>query len=125
MRTPPQLKELVSRVPETSAFTKRHGQLLNLVTSNFDEKMMSVLFQFFDPKHHYFTFLEYQLVPTMEDFSQLLNIPILDQVPFTGLEEVLKPEVIASTLHLKRTDVISNWETRSGVKGFLAKFLIE
>ena len=78
VKIPPQLKELVSRVPETSAFTKRHGQLLNLVTSNFDEKTMSVLFQFFDPKHHCFTFPDYQLVPTLEEFSQLLDIPILE-----------------------------------------------
>ena len=61
----------------------------------------------------------------MEDFSQLLNLPILDQVPFTGFEEVPKPEVIASALHLKRADMVSNWETQSGVEGFLAKFLID
>ena len=78
VKIPSQLKELVSRVSETSAFTKRHGRLLNLVTSNFDEKMMSVLFQFFDPKHHCFTFPDYQLVPTLEEFSQLLDIPILE-----------------------------------------------
>ena len=91
MKIPSQLKELVSKVSETSAFTKRHGRLLNLVTSNFDEKMMSVLFQFFDPKHHCFTFPDYQLVPTLEEFSQILDIPILEKLPFTGLEEVPKP----------------------------------
>ena len=41
------------------------------------------------------------------------------------MEEVPKPEVIASALHLKQVYVVSNWETRSGVKGFLAKFLIK
>ena len=125
MKISSQLKELASRVSETSVFTKRHGQLLNLVTSNFDEKMMSVLFQFFDPKHHCFTFPDYQLVPTMEEFSQLLDIPILEQLLFTGLEEVPKLKFIASALHLKRADVVSNWETRIRVKGFLAKFLID
>ena len=125
MKIPSQLKKIVSRVSETSTFIKRHGQLLSLVTSNIDEQMMSVLFQFFDPKHHGFTFPDYQLVPTLEEFSQLLGISILEQVPFTGIEEVPKPEVISSALHLKRADMVSNWETRSGVKGFLAKFLID
>ena len=69
---------------------------------------MSVLFQFFDPKHHYFTFLDYQLVPIMEEFSKLLRVPILDQIPFTGLEQVPKPEDIAAALHLKRSDIVSN-----------------
>ena len=86
---------------------------------------MGVLFQFFDPKHHCFTFPDYQLVPTLEEFSQLLDIPILEQFPFTILEEVPKPEVIASTLHLKWADMVSNWETRSRVKGFIAFFMID
>ncbi|CAI8619292.1 unnamed protein product [Vicia faba] len=87
--------------------------------------MMSVLFQFFDPLHHCFTFPDYLLVPTLEEFSDLLGISILEQTPFTGLEEVPRPEDISSALHLKRADIVSNWETRSGVKGFLAKFLMD
>ena len=69
VRIPPQLKELALRIPENSPFTEKHGRLLNLVTSNTDEDMMKVLFQFFDPLHHCFTFLDYQLVPTLEEFS--------------------------------------------------------
>ena len=61
----------------------------------------------------------------MEEFSQLLGLLILDHTPFTGLEEAPNPEVIAAALHLKRSDIISNWEMRSGVKGFLAKFMFE
>ena len=61
----------------------------------------------------------------MEEFSQLLGVPILDQIPFTGLEEVPRPEVIAKALHLKSFDIVANWETRSRVKGFLAQFLME
>ena len=78
VKVPPQLKELVSRVPNDSPFTKKYGRLINLVTSNFEEDMVHVFFQFFDPKHHCFTFSDYQLVPTMEEFSQLLGVPILD-----------------------------------------------
>ena len=43
MRIPPQLKDLVSRVPEDSLFTKRHGQLLSLVTSIIEEEMIRCL----------------------------------------------------------------------------------
>ena len=50
---------------------------------------------------------------------------MLDQIPFTGLEETPKLEVISKALHLKRSDIVANWETRSGVEGFLAKFLLE
>ena len=95
VRIPPQLKELASRIPENSPFTERHGRLLNLVTSNTDEDMMKMLFQFFDPLHHCFIFPDYQLVPTLEEFSQLLRITILNQLPFNGTERYPNPEEIA------------------------------
>ena len=81
VRIPSQLKELASKIPEYSPFTERHGRLLNLVNSNIEEDMVKVLFQFFDPLHHCFTFPDYQLVPTLEEFSQLPRIPILHQLP--------------------------------------------
>ena len=100
VRIPPQLKELASRIPENSLFTERHGLLLNLVTSNIEEDMMKVLFQFFDPLHHCFTFPDYQLVPTLEEFSQLLRISILNQLPFNGTERNPSPEEVARALYL-------------------------
>ena len=87
--------------------------------------MMKVLFQFFDPLDHYFIFPDYQLVHTLEEFSQLLSIPILTQLPFNGTERDPKPEEIAQALHLHSSDVTTHWETRIGVKGFLVKFLFE
>ena len=111
VQIPAQLKDLASRISDTSSFIRRHGQLLSLVTSRFDEQMMSVLFQFFDHVHHCFTFPDYQLVPTLEEFSHLFGISILEQNPFTGMEETHIPEDIASTLHLKQADVVSNSET--------------
>ena len=65
------------------------------------------------------------MVPTLEEFCHLLGISILEQTPFTGWEIALRPEDVATTLHLTKADVMSNWETQSGVKGFLAKFLID
>ncbi|XP_058774389.1 uncharacterized protein LOC131648670 [Vicia villosa] len=59
----------------------------------------------------------------MKEFSDLLGIPVPDQLPFTGLEDTPKPETIADALHLKRSEITSNWETKNGVEGFLAKFL--
>src|ERR1051325_10972555 len=110
MGVPSQLKELVSEIPGHSQFIKRHGYLLDLVISGFEEDMMHVLFQFFDLKHHCFKFPDYQVVPTLEEFSKLLGIPILDQMPFTGSEKALRYKDIASGLHLKRSDIEVNWE---------------
>ena len=53
------------------------------------------------------------------------GVPVHDQISFTSLEGIPKPEVITEALHMKRADVTTNWETRSGVKGYLAMFLLE
>ena len=98
VRVPPQLKDLASRVPESSPFTERYGRILNLVTSNSDEEMIKVLLQFFDPLHHCFIFPDYQLVPTIEEFSQLLGVPIPNHLPFNGMERDPKPEEIAQAM---------------------------
>ena len=125
VRIPPQLKELASKIPEYSPFTKRHGRLLNLVNSNIEEDMVKVLFQFFYPLHHCFTLPDYQLVPTLEEFYQLLRIPILNKLPFNGTKREPTPEDVVQALHLQPSDIKGHWETRSGVKGFMAKFLFE
>ena len=108
MGIPSQLKELVSEIPDHVQFIKRHGYLLDLVTSGFEEDRMHVVFQFFEPKYHCFTFPDYQLVPTLEEFSKLLETPILIQIPFNGLEKVPRFEDIAAALHLKRSDIEAN-----------------
>ena len=55
-----------------------------------------------------------------KSFSTLHN-----QLPFNGTERDPKPEDISQALHLQQSDITTNWETRSGVKGFLDKFLFE
>ena len=96
-----------------------------MVTAKPDEELLKVLFQFFDPVHHCFTFPNYQLVPTMEEFSQLLGVPILYQLPFNGTEEYPKLEEISRALSLHRSDIVANWEARGSVQGILIKFLFE
>ena len=41
------------------------------------------------------------------------------------MERDPKPEDISQALHLQQSDVTTNWETRSRVKGFLTNFLFE
>ena len=99
VQPPALLTELVDRIPNTTSFIKRHGSLLGLVTSKWDQQLMSVLTQFYDPLYHCFTFQDFQLVPTLEEFSDLLGIPVLEQTTFTGWEKTLRLEEIAAALH--------------------------
>ena len=82
--------------------------MLSLVAIGFDEGLMSVLFQFLDPKHHCFTFPDYQLVATLEEFSKILGLSILEQIPFTSLEQDPTAEDVSIDFHLKPSDIESN-----------------
>ena len=60
------------------------------------EGILSTLVQIYDPMYHCFTFPDYQLMPTLEEYSYLLDLPITDRVRFTGLEP--KPHEISSLI---------------------------
>ena len=48
---------------------------------------------------------DYQLIPTLEEFSKLLGVPVLDQIPFNGLEKIPKSEEVAEALHMTKSDI--------------------
>ncbi|KAI5443958.1 hypothetical protein KIW84_012549 [Lathyrus oleraceus] len=42
-------------------------------------------------------------MPTLEEYAYLLGIHVSDKVPFSGLEEIPKSQVIVDALHLKKS----------------------
>ena len=83
-----ELRNLTSYVLDPLGFKARFGKLLPLLTTQVDEGLMSVLVQFYDPLYRCFTFPDFQLLPTLEEYAYLVGIPILDQLSFSGLERV-------------------------------------
>ena len=120
-----ELRKLGQDVTDPLGFTDRYGALLSLLSVQMKEGLLQTLIQFYDPVYHCFTFPDYQLMPTLEEYSQLLRIPIANTVPFSGSEKVPEPDVLAKILHLTESDIEKNFITRGGVRGFKSKFLIE
>src|ERR1044072_2704982 len=75
------LKELASLVEDPSDFRKRYGTLLTLLNANVDEGLLKTFVQFYDPVYRCFTFPDYQLMPTLEEFAHILGISVSDEVP--------------------------------------------
>src|SRR4030043_1013676 len=99
------LRELGSKVTDQVGFRNRHGNLLSILKIDVEEGILETLVQFYDPTYHCFTFPDYQLVPTLEEYSYWIGLPILHKIPFTGSEDDPKPAVIASSLHLETPEV--------------------
>ena len=54
-------------------FTRRYGDTLDLTKVEVQLDVVSSLIQFYDPPLRYFTFQDFQLAPTLEEFDKLLN----------------------------------------------------
>src|ERR1051325_6670360 len=87
------LKELASLVEDPSDFRKRYGALLTILNTNVDEGLLKTLVQFYDPVYHCFTFPDYQLMPSLEEYANILGISVSDKAPFNGLGAIPKPQV--------------------------------
>ncbi|KAI5445877.1 hypothetical protein KIW84_013921 [Lathyrus oleraceus] len=74
-----ELRNLTSYVLDPLDFKARYGKLLPLLTTQVDEGLMSTLAQLYDPLYHCFSFPDFQLLPTLEEYAHLMGIPILDQ----------------------------------------------
>src|SRR3954462_7250497 len=119
------LIELASSVQNPSNFRKSYGKLLPILNTHVGEGLLKTLVQYYDPVYRCFTFPDYQLVPTLEEYANLLGIPVSDKIPFNGLEAILKSHVIAASIHMKNFEVESNWTTKGNLPGLTSHFLIK
>ena len=119
------LNELASLVEDPSDFRKRYGTLLTLLNANVDEGLLKTFVQFYDPVYRCFTFPDYQLMPTLEEYAHILGISVSDKVPFNGLEAIPKSPVIATMTHLKKSEIDKNLTTKGKLLGLTSKFLME
>lgn len=82
------------------AFASEYGNILFFLHSGIDDQAINMLLQFYDPELRCFTFQDYQLAPTLEEYSSLLRIPIKEEVPFVSVPEDPDFQLIANTLYL-------------------------
>ncbi|KAI5412580.1 hypothetical protein KIW84_057299 [Lathyrus oleraceus] len=123
----PELKELrslTSYILDPLEFKARHGKLLSILATQVDEGMMSVLVKFYDPLYRCFTFLDFQLLPTLEEYAYLVGIPILDQLSFSGVERVPSSQEITDLLHIDESIIGADMTTKGGIQGLPSDFLI-
>ncbi|XP_050908742.1 uncharacterized protein LOC127122446 [Lathyrus oleraceus] len=61
----------------------------------------------------------------MEGYAYLFGVPVSDRVPFSGVEGILESRVVAEAIHLKKSDIDSNFTVKGCIKGLTLKFLLE
>lgn len=105
-------------------FRVEYGYLLTIMNTEVDAWAIFTLAQFYDPPLRRFTFQDFQLAPTLEEFSHIANIGIKDEVPYTGLGEFPTYQQIGSAIHLDKAELKANLGPKGDTLGFTLKFLV-
>lgn len=83
------LKVLSSRITsiKDNKFRVTYGNILDLLFEKIDFGELTTLAQYYDIPLRCFTFPDFQLSPTLEEFERILNQSTKDYNPFPKLEE--------------------------------------
>ncbi|XP_058725899.1 uncharacterized protein LOC131597206 [Vicia villosa] len=120
---PTPLKMLCDNVSGSLVLSDSLNKLISLVRTKEDEALLNTMIRFYDPLLHCFTYRDFQLVPTLEEVSSILGLPVLDQMPYTGEEETPKLEDVAAALHLPRSEIKKVWVNKGEYTGLPIDFL--
>ena len=113
------MKDLIGR-----EFRKDHGNILPLLMEDYEFYGMQSLLQFYDSELRCFTFQDYQLAPTLEEYSFLLGINITNSLPFVKRMDTPDFEAIAKALGLRVSEVRDNWVPKDRTCGLPLGFLL-
>jgi len=80
--------------------------------------VLTALAQYYDPPLRCFTFSNFQLVPTIEEFEQILDLPLEGKVPYKHLEQHASMPVIARFMKIHPAELEGKFVSRKGAKGF-------
>ncbi|KEH17056.1 hypothetical protein MTR_0048s0010 [Medicago truncatula] len=104
-------------------FQDRYGNLLNILKTKVDVMLLNTLVQFYDPIYHGFTFPDFQLFPTLEEYSHWVGLPVLDEVPFHAFGPIPRIPTIAKALHLEVADIKDKFTPKDGLPCLPYNFL--
>lgn len=118
------LPELVD--PEMlGVFKKKYGGILSFVHNlgEYETRGLHTLMQFYDPPLRCFVFPDYLLVPTLEEYSYLLRVPIREVPPFCDLADNVDLDKLVRTLYLGKSELEANISFKGKLHGYKLEYL--
>lgn len=112
------LEKLVSNLTEIKHgdFKKDHGRILELLSEEVGFGAITTLAQYYDPLLCCFTFSNFQLDPTLEEFERILGRELEHHDPFPKLNEDVTPKRIPLDLSIDVHEVLENWDVNGGLQ---------
>ncbi|XP_050919808.1 uncharacterized protein LOC127137384 [Lathyrus oleraceus] len=121
------LRRLRARLDLTHKYTfkETYGNLLGILNTEVNITAVHTLVQLYDPPLRCFTFQDYQLAPTLEEYSHILGIRIKNHVPYIRTKELPEYRELAKALHMGKKEIELYLKPKGGIRGFTSKFLVD
>ncbi|XP_058766816.1 uncharacterized protein LOC131640440 [Vicia villosa] len=124
------LKGLASQITldELTKFKQDYGRILYFLKTPFTKyewEGVHTLLQFYNPSLRCFTFPDYHLGPTLEEYFFFLGISIKEQIPYHSMMKAPTSIEIAKALYLSKSVVEANLKEKGNCHGFHLEFLVQ
>jgi len=119
------LQELVKRMKSTQrdAFRGKYGNLLNLLEVEVQTSAITTLAQYYDPPLRCFTYQDFQLTPTIEEFEQILDMPLEGNAPNNNLGQYTPVLMLSEIMKIHPMKLESKLTIKGKARGIPQEYL--
>ncbi|KAL5172387.1 hypothetical protein HKD37_16G045154 [Glycine soja] len=108
---------------QMQAFRKTYGKILELTIAEVSIEAIASLTQYYDQPLRCFTFADFQLVPTIEEFEEILGCPLGGRKPYLSSGYLPSLSRIATVVKDSARGLDRIKQTRNGIAGLPQKYL--
>ncbi|KAH1189445.1 hypothetical protein GmHk_20G057209 [Glycine max] len=108
---------------QMQAFCKTYGKILELTIAEVSIEAIASLTQYYDQPLRCFTFGDFQLVPTIEEFEEILGCPLGGRKPYLSSGCLPSLSRIATVVKDSARGLDRIKKTRNGIAGLPRKYL--
>ncbi|KAH1189917.1 hypothetical protein GmHk_20G057594 [Glycine max] len=108
---------------QMQAFRKTYGKILELTIAEVSIEAIASLTQYYDQPLRCFTFGDFQLVPTIEEFEEILGCPLGGRKPYLSSGCLPSLSRIATVVKDSARGLDRIKQTRNGMAGLPQKYL--
>ncbi|XP_027368386.1 uncharacterized protein LOC113874361 [Abrus precatorius] len=119
------LRELGKKLKTVQQLTlvRKYGNILRLMEVNVQEDAITALAHYYDSPLRCFTFQDFQLALTLEEFEQILDLPLEGQQPYRPMKHHASLPTIANVLKIHPADLQQAYQEKHHNRGFTREFL--
>ncbi|RDX64050.1 hypothetical protein CR513_57435, partial [Mucuna pruriens] len=105
------------------AFEKTHGNFLRILDIETQLEALEALVQYYDPPARCFTFRDFQLAPTLEEYERLLGLPLTKSAQYFHQDQPPSWAMIAGLLRVPEAEMAKAKRNRNDLEGLPKVYL--